>query len=150
MKLLPGDFSRSICILLLFFWILDKMNLSAKATNVVSFLTVPSSPWNERKQPVNVFMKWNQRVFSKIWIEDSKSFLYAARPLYFLIADGKVEEYMLVFSRSKITKKILWTLHSCLWCLLSIISFNTVSFTCIWVVYRKRNKHRFLLELAST
>lgn len=98
MKLLPDDFLSSICILWSFFWILDIMNLSAKATNVASFLTVPNSPWNEWKQPVHVFMKW--RVFCKIWGEDSELFLYAVRSPYFLISDGKVEEYMCIFSRS--------------------------------------------------
>lgn len=62
MKLLPGDFSRSICTLLLFFWIIDKINLSAKATNVASSLTVPNSPQDEWKQPINAFTKWNQSV----------------------------------------------------------------------------------------
>lgn len=76
------------------------MNLSAQASNVASFLTVPNSPQNKWKQPVNVFMNQNQGVFRKIWSEDSKLFLYAVRPPYFLIADGKVEEYVCILSRS--------------------------------------------------
>lgn len=119
-----------------FLCVLDKMILSAKATDLTSFLTVVYSLWNQCKLPSNVFMKQNQRVFCTIWSEDSKLSLFTVRALFVPLANGKSESRRLyVYLQEKLNQQkkypevcshvwkayfmsfplLLFSFHMCLW-----------------------------------